>query len=268
MMGCSRFVIPGLTLCMGITLASPGAAQTYHDDQHHYSIELPRGWIAMPQKEVDQVNARLGGGLLGGGVHYDAGLRKSSGRLGTFPYALIQTVPSPPGGSSYQEIEKSLAVDLKTPIKEARGRLGDLVKDLKVGQPVLNRETNCIILRTQITAPGVGEVKGFSVGHLGRDNVVFVHCYAKGNDFDAAMPVFRRINDWFSFDKGYDFKPGAGGAARFSWSSVGRSSIIGGAVGLIVGLAGFLIRFLAQPRAAGNASSVNVSSPVDPFSGR
>ena len=124
---------------------------------------------------------------------------------------------------------------MKAPIKEVQGRLGDLVKDLKIGQPVLNRESNCVILRTHITVPGFGDVKGFSIGHLGKYNTVFVHGYAKAADFDACLPIFRRTNDWFSFDRGYDFKPGSGASMGFSWRSVGRCSIVGGIIGLLVG---------------------------------
>jgi hypothetical protein len=242
-------------------LASPAPAQTYRNEQKHFSIELPKEWVVMPQSELDQINARLGGGVLGG-VRYEGGLRKKGARLGAYPYVLIQCQAGPPSGASYADIEKSLAIDMKAPIKEVKGRLGDLAKDLQIGQPVLSRESNCVILRTQITVPGIGDVKGFSVGHLGKSNSVFVHCYALDKDFDAAMPVFRRINDWFSFDKGYDFKPGAGGTIGFSWSSVGRSAVVGGIVGLLVVGGGFLFRSLSRSNRGRRPASTDVDELV------
>lgn len=251
-----RLVSPLLAVAMVLSLAGWGAAQSYRDDQHHFTVELPTGWQVMPKSEIDQVNTLLGGRMIGHNIHYDAGLRKKTGRLGSFPYVLIQTVSGPPRGASFEEIEKSLSIDMKMPVKEVQGRLGDLVGDVKIGQPVLNRESKCIVLKTQSTVPGIGEVKGFSIGHLGKDSMVFIHGYAKGVDYDASMPTFRRINDWFSFDKGYDFKPGSGSSA-FSFGGGGRGAIVGGAIGLLVGVCSYFFRLMSQSGRTKTTTSVD-----------
>jgi hypothetical protein len=241
-----RLVSPFLALAIIPALAGRCPAQSYRDDQRHFSIELPTGWQVMTTSEIDQVNKLLGGRLIGTNIHYDGGLRKKTGQLGSLPYALIQAVSGPPTGASFEELEKTLSANMSAPIKEAQGRMADLVRDIKIGDRVLNRESKCIVFRTQSTVPGVGTVKGLSMGHLGRDNIVFIHCYAKAEDYDACAPTFRRINEWFSFDRGYDFKQGSGSAGLFSWHGAGRSGIVGGAIGLMVGLASFLFRIVSK----------------------
>ncbi len=241
-----RFVSPLLAIAMVPILAGRCQAQTYRDDARHFSIELPRGWQAMTKAELAQVNSAIGGRFLGG-VHYDGGLRHSAERVGSFPYVLIQSVKGPPSGASFEELEKALAVDFSAPLKEAQGRFSDVIRDLKVGQPALDRQSKVVIMHTQSTVNGVGATKGLSMGHLGRDNIVFIHCYAKADEFNACLPNFTRINDWFSFDRGYDFKPGKGSVGLFAWSGAGRGGLMGGAIGLMVGLVSFFIRMLNKP---------------------
>jgi len=241
-----RFACPFLALAIFPVVASHCEAQTYSDAERHFSIELPNGWQVMSKSEVDQINGLVGGRFMSGGVRYDGGLRKKSARFGGFPYVLIQSMPGPASGASFEEIEKSLSVDLRAPIKDAQGRMGDLLHDLKIGQPVLDRKSKCVILQTQSSVQGVGAAKGLSMGHLGKNHVVFIHCYSKAEDFEACLQTFKNINDWFSFDRGYDFKPGTGSVGLFSWQGAGRGGMIGGAIGLMVGLASYFFRLISQ----------------------
>ena len=247
----TRLVSSALALGVIATLAGNCEAQSYRDDAKHFTVELPKGWEVMTQSEMAQVNSLIGARTLGMGVHYDAGLRHKSARLGSLPYVLIQVMPGPPNGASYEELEKSLSIDLKGPLKDAQGRMGDVIREMDVGQPALDRKSLCVIMRTQSSVANVGVVKGMSMGHIGKDNVVFIHCYAKAEDFDTSVPTFTRINEWFSFDRGYDFKPGKGGVGLFSWTETGHGGMIGGAVGLMVGVAGFFFRLLARSGTSG-----------------
>jgi hypothetical protein len=245
MPGSYRLATPLLALALLPALAGRTEAQAYRDADHHFSIELPRGWEPMTKSEVDSANFFVGGRLPGFGVMYSAGLRRKTDRLGNFPYVLIQCVSGPPSGSSYEELEKSLLVDLSPHLKAAQSRVGDIVKDMNLDKPVLDRKSNTVRMYSQSTVNGFGTVKGISIGHLGRDNVIFVHCYAKADSFDSCMPTFRNINNWLSFDPGYEFKQGKG-SSLFSWSGAGRGGLTGGLIGLGVGLVGYFARLISQ----------------------
>ena len=106
------------------------------------------------------------------------------------------------------------------------------------------------------------------IRHLGPGQRVFIHGYARAVDFDASMPIFRRINDWFSFDRGYDFKPGKGSSALFSFGGVGRGAIIGGAVGLLVGVGSYLFRLMSQSGSTKSAASVDDNTQFDSYLNR
>jgi hypothetical protein len=265
----TRLVSSFLALGSIAVLAGRCEAQSYRDAEKHFTVELPKGWEVMSKSEMAQVNSLIGGRMMGMGVHYDAGLRHKSARLGSLPYVLIQVMRGPPSGASYEELEKSLSIDLKGPIKEAQGRMGDIVREMKVGQPVLDRKSLCVVMRTESSVANVGVVKGVSMGHLGKDNIVFIHCYAKAEEFDSSVPTFTHINEWFSFDRGYDFKPGKGSIGLFSWTgNAGHGGVIGGAVGLMVGVAGFLFRLLAKSGTGGASRSSGGTTGIDPMQNR
>lgn len=242
----NRLVFPSLAVVFLSLVTGRCEAQSYRNAEKHFSIELPKGWQVLPKTELDQINRLIGGRMFSVPVHYEAGLRRQSGRLGSFPYVLIQTVKGPPSGASFEELERALAVDMSAPLKEAQGKISDIIREMKVGQPVLDRKSKRVIMHTQSTLNGVGTAKGLSIGHLGKDNIVFIHCYQKAEDFENSLPTFMHINDWFSFDNGYDFKPGTGSVSLFSWWKVGRGGLIGGFIGLVVGLGGYLFRLMSQ----------------------
>jgi hypothetical protein len=258
-----RIVSPLLALVILPIVTGRCEAQSYRDDDRHFSIELPRGWQPMSKTEIDQVNFLIGGRFAGMGVRYDGGLRTKSGKLGAYPYVLIQSSAGPPTGASIEEIEKSLLVDLSGPIKEAQKKGGDLVRDMKIVQPVFDRKSNCVITHTQSTVPGLGAVKGLTVGHIGKYSIIFIHCYAKAENYDACENTFRNINDWFSFDRGYEFKPGHGSVGLFGWQGAGRGGMVGGAVGLMVGLATYLIRLFSQSQTSKIKPSMDDDSQLD-----
>ena len=261
----TRLVSLVLALSLIAILAGRCEAQNYRDADKHFTVELPKGWEVMSKSEMAQVNSLISG-RIGRGVHYDAGLRHNSARLGSLPYVLIQVMRGPPSGASYEELEKSLPIDLKEPIKEAQGRMGDIVREMKVGQPVLDRKSLCVVMRTESSVANIGVVKGVSMGHLGKDNIVFIHCYATAKEFDSSVPTFTHINEWFSFDRGYDFKPGKGSIGLFSWTgSAGHGGVIGGAIGLMVGVAGFLFRLLAKSGTGGASRPSGSATGFDPM---
>jgi hypothetical protein len=253
-----------LAVALATIFAERSAAQHCHDDERHFSIDLPKGWQMMPRPELEQINRLIAGRMLSVPVHYDAGLRRTMNRPGSFPYVLIQCMKTP-SGASYEELERALAVELGAPLQEAQGKVGDIVREMQVGQPVLDRKTNRVIMHTESNVNGVGAAKGLTIGHLGKNDIVFVHSYAKAEDFDSSFPTFTYINDWLYFDKGFEFKPDTGSARSLSWWSVGGSGVIGAVVGLAVGLGGLLFRLMSQPGSKASSKRGAVKDNLEKF---
>jgi hypothetical protein len=147
-------------------------------------------------------------------------------------------MPRNTAGVSYEQIERELSRDFSGTVKKVEGKLSDLGKNLDVGKPALDRQTNRVYNRLQMDVALVGRVNGLSVGTLGKDGVVFLHCYAKGADFDRLLPTFNTMVDNFHYDPGYDFVPGKPGAVAFDFKGALGGGVSGGMIG---GAAGGLV---------------------------
>lgn len=244
----TRYALLAIPVLLLTAFAPRAQAETYRDEKRHFTIDLPSNWQVMSSSEVNQINRLTGGRLLGMGVTFDSGLRCKGTQPGTYPYVLIQTQKGPPNGTSFEEIEQQLSHDLSAPVQEAKQRLGDLIRDVSLSQPVFDRKTMCVVLRTRTNVMGIGVVQGLSIGHLGKDQVVFVHAYAKEAEFPGCLSKFETINDYVSFDRGYEFTPGTGSAGGASLSSATISTLVGGFIALTVIVGGYLYHQPARLR--------------------
>jgi hypothetical protein len=184
--------------------------ETYNDPEKHYSFLMPQGWQRMTSKEMEQLDEFLKSTLLGSFVQYDAGLRRRYGSSWSYPYVLIQSQPVPETGMTYEQIENGLAWELPATIKLVSGSLGDWGKKTDLGSAILDRDRNLIVVRIAMDVGGVGKVQGLSVGHIGKENIISLHCYALDKDFDRYQNVFTEMNNSFQFDEGHEFTPAPG----------------------------------------------------------
>jgi hypothetical protein len=177
-------------------------------------------------------------------LHYDGGLRRDAGSAWSYPYALIQVQPIPARGLTFDELERDLKQVLPGALDKATGELGDLVHNASIGSAVLDRDRRIIVLRAKMDVAGVGTVQGVSVGHLGSDAMVTLHCYALDADFEHYLPLFTQMNNSFQFDEGYEFKPAP---ARSSSPVLSTAALATGiALFALLGGSAFLVVFLAR----------------------
>jgi hypothetical protein len=230
MLGFKTTVIFGLAMLACLVSGGSIQAETYRDKTHHFEIDLPAGWVPMSDSELSAING-FANMRLGGAVSYVQGFRRKGTQPGTFPYALVQFKEGSIN-ASYDEIESSFARELPGAVKKVEGSLSDLTKNISVGNAVLDRLHDRIVIRMQMDLPGIGTAQCLSVGHIGSEGIIFVHCYAKDNAFASSLRSFNDLNDGFEYDQGYTFKPSQGGGALGGGL---RGGIVGAVVALVVG---------------------------------
>jgi outer membrane protein assembly factor BamB len=158
--------------CIGKGAKPKPPEQTFRDANRHFTLELPNGWKAMSSQELDLSNAFARQLKTQGTIHYIAGFRPGNTSPGTFPYILVQ---SQPGATTYDAIERGLAKG-KESLKKVEGPLGQIAKNLSIGSSVLDRTRNRIIQRMQMEVIFVGKVQALSIGHLGAEGILSLHC--------------------------------------------------------------------------------------------
>jgi hypothetical protein len=204
-------------------------AETFSDKDHHFSVDLPPGWTVMSDSELSRINSFAGSRMLGQ-ISYVQGFRRRGSAPGTFPYALVQ-FQAGAMNASYEEIESSIARDLPGAVKKAEGSFSDLTKNVSLGNAVLDRSNNRIIIRMKMDLPGIGAAQVMSVGHISSEGIVFVHSYAKDDNFSSYLKTFTDMNDSFEYDKGYTLTPSEGFWQRLTGgglSGAARGGIAGG----------------------------------------
>jgi hypothetical protein len=235
------------------------------DSERHFSLDLPMTWQEMSGQELRTINR--GASMLGLGVQvkYQAGFRRKNTRPGTCPYILV----SQKSGRlhSYEEVEQALEKEMPKCVEKAEGALSKLGANLSIDGVTFDRERNRISFRSQMDVTGVGTIQAFSVGHIGSEGVVFVHCYALANEFSAWVNTFDRINDSFAFDEGFEFveqgsASGIDGLMKsLSDISWGMGTLLGACGGLFAGITSLLMFRPKRRRPVAYASAV--LPPVD-----
>src|SRR5262249_35339079 len=222
--------------------------ETYSDPEKHYRFLLPRSWQPMTPGELRLLYEYLKSTLLGSFAKYDAGLRRRYGNSWSYPYVLIQSQPVPESGMTYEQIESSLAWELPATVKLVSGSLGDWGNKTDLGSAVLDRDRNLIVVRLAMEVGSMGKVQGLSVGHIGKEHIISLHCYALDKDFAGYQKVFTEMNNSFQFDEGHEFEPAP--AVNLNLPGGMLPVLAGlGCTGLVLGLA----FYFHKGRAAGEA---------------
>src|SRR5262249_36730037 len=131
------------------------------------------------------------------------------------------------------------------------------LRSLEIGETSLDRSTKRLMMRMQASVVGDGVVHGLSIGMLGKEGVVFLHCYAKQERFARMLPVFEVFADSFEFAAGKDYDPAEatvttiphGENARksgFSWIGASRGGLTGAIVGGGIGVLAVAARLLRR----------------------
>jgi hypothetical protein len=219
----------GLTL---LALTGRSSAEEYRDAARHFTITLPGGWGQIPAEALARVNQQVKARMEA--VQYATGFQEVKRLPLSFPYVLVQIQAAPPPGTSYEQIERELGAKLQAGVRKAEGSLADVLKNVSVGSAALDRTKNRIYMNMQMEVAGVGKVRSLSVGALGSEHVVFIHCYAPENEIEERSPVFNQIVDSFTFEPGYEFKPDSG--SGFDSSRIAVMAAAGALIGLAVAL--------------------------------
>jgi hypothetical protein len=241
--------------CIGKGANATAPGQTYRDPKVHFALELPDGWEAMSSPELDRINALARQLRADGKVQYSAGFRKKGTLPGSYPYVLAQWQP---GRGTYEDVERSLAV-AKDSTKNLEGPLADIAQNLSVGSSTLDRSRNRTIHRLEMDVALLGKVQALSIGHLGAEGILSLHCYARAADFQKFLPVFEQLNEGFQYDAGYEFTHSKVPQASKKSVAADFGSVGGAVVGMLIGAAvaggiwllRFCFRRVARRRQAG-----------------
>lgn len=216
-----RTVIPTAVILLWV--AAAGAEEMYRNEARHFSMDVPDGWEVMPPQVLAAAN-ESGRDLAG--PHYAAylaGLRRRADP--PQPIILIQFEPANLRSKSPEELEKRLTDTLNTVVRQAKGMLSDLGRDMSGDEVVLDWPAKRFIVRTRMSAGGM-TAAGYSVGVIGRDGIVLLHCYTLHSELRQWLPTFHAVADSVRFDPGYQFDPPQASATDLVFGVLGGVALV------------------------------------------
>jgi hypothetical protein len=87
---------------------------------------------------------------------------------------------------------------------------------------MLVRSRNLIVIR----ARGLNKKQNVSYGFLGKNGMMFVHCYTDEGHLDAWLPRFNAIAQSAKYEDDYQFVPGIGRPFGMPWLAVSALGLL------------------------------------------
>jgi hypothetical protein len=251
-----RYILLVLT-ALGVLFSSGRTSSSgpYHDSVRHFSLVVPDEWKPMDPQGLTLVNRLVQELRPGTSIRYQSGFQLRDRAPASYPYVLVRVELAATRGASYDDVEKSIGRALKIESQRAEDNLPWLIRNLSVGEAVLDRTRDRVVLHMQMEVVGFGKVHCLSTAMLGSDEVVFLLGYAREAEFEKYRPAFEALADSFRYDPGHAFvaqttpvhtrPPGARDlGADFGSGLIGGvlCGLVAGGVALIIRLFGWLYR--------------------------
>ena len=197
-------------LCFVFLSSLPLSAQQeklYHNEDGHFSFEVPEGWDRVPDEIVRQHEAAIKQAT-GRDMRYDCVFQKKSDYYLTHPF--FQVMIDKKGRYD----EEKMAKDLKT--ESARKEMNkakdavenaasDYVKSVNFGTFTHDPENHIFYLKTKVRSPEGENFLSISAIILSNYGTVRLLFHSKEDDFNQNLAYFEEVISSFKFDPDYGY---------------------------------------------------------------
>jgi hypothetical protein len=204
----TTWFLSALAVCAGSVDAR---ADEYRDAKHHFSVTLPKGWMAGNERMVKIVNrdqmehSPVKTPCVG---YFFRAERPDT----VYPHVLVSWQEGGFGDASYEQIEAELGLSASDPVfqeqlRQKRESISQLVPKSSTGKAFLDRSRNCLVIHTKLHSVEKGDLQRLTVGFLGAKGILRFQYWQTDEGFDKSLPEFTSMLDTFRWVPGYDFHP-------------------------------------------------------------
>jgi hypothetical protein len=236
-------------------LCSGSIADEYRNRLRGCAFKIPDGWVEFSEERRALTN-ELGRRV---NVAFTTGFQPKGQGLAGYPYVLFEFKKMSMDGVNYENLEKWFAKAAPGGLREAKGALADIAKDLSLDAAIFDRNRDRIVMGTGMVLEDGRKIKGISYGMISGEGIIWLHSYAHDDEFDRYLPIFNQMADSFRYDPGYEFVPGrTSGRGPPEWL-VSTGPIIGVFVGVLIGTI-LAMRAMKQKRASKADGAAKIAS--------
>ena len=245
-----RYSLLGVVL-VGLS-AGPGRAGEHTDPANHFTLDLPKNWVAFPPRELKAFNAVIDRAHPGLDIVFAAGFRSSTQRSGPPACILVQIDTEVTPGFTFDDLVAELTRDHEAAKKDDRDaqirlrrRMLDPAGKLKVDKERKRFSwlpADDVFVSSELYWSG-------SYGIVGPDRVVLLHTLGGAGDKQKYAKMYAKTADSFTLDEAgpaADARPMLERMITTPTGEIARPVVIGGGVALAVLVVGALV--VAQQR--------------------
>lgn len=248
------FSSTGLVFLLSVSAGVPvSRAEEFQSNRLHYSLQLPDGWIQIPDDVLAQMQSAILNDKSRGIVHFDVGFQPGTHESWfSVPYVLVQHisyqqlgVAGQPAEDLFEDIVKAITgVDAQTAFDEvASDDVKQHMSALTAGSPVIDVRRRRYDLAAHVSVANVGRIKAEGTGFFGRDGVVQVMFYCLDANCGDSADDCRRFKESFAFHPDFAYDPSAAVVSRSPSTFkkvITYSAITGVGAGLLAALLSLL----------------------------
>jgi len=239
-----------IELALAVGGVQSALAETYHSESFGFSIDVPDGWVRVPDEVVQQSKMILFSRKAQTKIIFDAAFQQTEGdRWFHHPYVVIQVCPYAFLGADHIPteaefpylIERTSGSDGQRMLDEmASDQAREAMTDSQQGEVELDREARRYRLPVAIEAPAIGTIRGEFTGFFGRRAIVQLMFYDLEGGWNDSAAVRQQLAGSFRFDANAAYPAGPKRAladgrenGAMGWSS---TILVGVAVLIVVGV--------------------------------
>lgn len=217
-------------------------AELYYNTQYHFQMQIPEGWVQIPDADVQAMEQSLAQKTNGERPIWIAAFHRKGSPPWTYPYVLMQAAAGRDGRTSFDSIERRLNAEQEEVKRRFAKNDSKAGSEYEIGPITLDRERKEARFQFRMTVDGLGRVEALSVAHLARDGFVNVNGYAIEREFADLSSVLAVMNGSFRFDYGFEFTPGSA-QVTFAEETLRGGLLAGLVAGVVAGIyAGLRLR--------------------------
>jgi hypothetical protein len=193
--------------------ADQAAGTDFHGTSAGFTVTIPNDWVQIPDNVVQQDAALFAARNNSNPAHWLSAYQQKSDDWFRYPYLIIGTM-SYPGNAQpsedqiAQQIKNLMGVDLYQQIKEHNSALvSKVILGASIESAQWDGARHAVDSVSHASVATWGLVKGYSATCFGKKGMVQVACCDTDDQFDARLPIFRKVGDSLRFDPGFAYDP-------------------------------------------------------------
>jgi len=228
--------IIALFAIVNLLLLSAAAAEKDFPTQQGFTIVLSDDWVEIPRNVLDDLSATMARMSSAPVQKWDYGYQLASAtNWAQYPYILVQVKEEGRIRESELANYKKVSADMNEGLKKAEKSMDGILSDSTMGETVYDDQNHILFSTMQMNVRAIGPVLGVTAVKLTEKGAVQFMGYTLEKDASIYVPFYKKAAIDVRLPEDLVYKPRASDSG-FDWSHVGRSAIIGGLVGGMIGL--------------------------------